>query len=69
MLSPWVGTALLEVSFPAVPCHHQTRWFADGDLSRISQEDDPGSTRWYAWVRRPGEVAPGDDVEVLGSPL
>lgn len=64
-----VGTALLEVSFPAVPCHHQTRWFTDGDFSRISHDDNPGSARWYAWVRRPGQVAPGDEVEVLGGRL
>ena len=63
-----VGTALLEISFPAVPCHNQTQWFSDGDFSRISHEDNPGSARWYAWVRRPGEVEVGAEVEVLGRP-
>jgi MOSC domain-containing protein YiiM len=61
-----VGSALIEISWPAIPCHHQTQWFTDGDFSRISHEDNPGSARWYAWVRRPGAVEVGDEVEVLG---
>lgn len=57
-----VGTVTLEVSFPATPCHHQTRWFADGDFSRIDFDREPRATRWYAWVREPGDVAVGDPV-------
>jgi MOSC domain-containing protein YiiM len=59
-----VGTAHVELSYPAVPCKKQTRWFADGDFSRISYEQNPQWARWYAWVRRPGLVRPGDDAVV-----
>lgn len=59
-----IGTALAEVSFPAVPCKQQTGWFTDGDFSRIAHENNPQWVRWYAWVREPGEVATGDDVVV-----
>jgi MOSC domain-containing protein YiiM len=55
-----VGDALLEISFPATPCHNQTKWFSDGDFSRIGFDRDPAATRWYAWVREPGEVVVGD---------
>jgi MOSC domain-containing protein YiiM len=59
-----VGTALAEVSYPAVPCKKQTRWFADGDFTRISHEHNPRWVRWYAWVREPGVVRAGDSVVV-----
>jgi MOSC domain-containing protein YiiM len=59
-----VGEALVELSFPAVPCHNQAQWFSDGDFSRIAHEVNPQWARWYGWVREPGEVHPGDDVEV-----
>jgi MOSC domain-containing protein YiiM len=59
-----IGTALAEVSFPAVPCQKQTRWFSDGDFTRIAYEHNPQWVRWYAWVREPGEVRPGDEVLV-----
>jgi MOSC domain-containing protein YiiM len=59
-----IGSALAELSYPAVPCANQTRWFSDGDFSRIAFENNPQWVRWYAWVREPGEVAPGDKVLV-----
>ena len=46
-----VGSALIELSYPAVPCKKQTRWFTDGDFNRISYERNPHWVRWYAWVR------------------
>jgi MOSC domain-containing protein YiiM len=58
------GTAVLEISYPAVPCHKQTGWFSDGDFNRISHERNPALVRWYAWVREPGEVHIGDVVTV-----
>ena len=58
------GTALLEVSFPAIPCHKQARWFSDGDFNRILHDRNPALTRWYAWVREPGVVRAGDDIVV-----
>jgi len=59
-----IGTALAEISFPATPCAKQTRWFSDGDFARIDHDRNPQWTRWYAWVREPGDVNPGDPVVV-----
>lgn len=59
-----VGEAVVELSFPAVPCHNQTRWFSDGDFSRIAHDVNPHWARWYGWVRQPGEVGTGDRVVV-----
>jgi len=57
-----IGSAVVELSWPAVPCAKQTRWFADGDISRMAYECNPGGVRWYAWVRETGAVHPGDPV-------
>ena len=59
-----IGSALAEVSFPATPCAKQTRWFSDGDFSRIDEDRNPQWVRWYAWVRESGVVHPGDQVTV-----
>jgi MOSC domain-containing protein YiiM len=59
-----VGEALVELSFPAVPCHNQTQWFSDGDFSRIAHEVNPQWARWYGWVREPGAAGAGDRVVV-----
>jgi MOSC domain-containing protein YiiM len=59
-----VGEALVELSFPAVPCHNQTPWFSDGDFSRIDYRVNPQWARWYGWVREPGEARAGDRVLV-----
>lgn len=61
-----VGDALIELSFPATPCHNQTRWFTDGDYSRISFEKNPQWTRWYGWVRERAEIRAGAPVIVGG---
>jgi MOSC domain-containing protein YiiM len=63
-----VGSALVELSFPAVPCSKQTQWFADGDFKRIAYEVNPQWVRWYGWVRERGDVAPGDTVVVQPAP-
>jgi len=59
-----IGDVLAELSFPAIPCAKQTRWFADGDFARIGHDRNPQLARWYAWVRAPGEVRPGTTVTV-----
>ena len=59
-----VGSALVELSYPAVPCQKQTKWFTDGDFNRISYDRNPQWVRWYGWVREPGTVATGDPVTV-----
>jgi MOSC domain-containing protein YiiM len=57
-----IGSALVELSFPAVPCRKLTRWFSDGAFGRLSYEKNPEWARWYAWVREPGSVTTGDAV-------
>lgn len=59
-----LGGAVAELFHPAVPCAKQRVWFADGDFSRLHHELHPEWTRWYAWVREPGYVRPGDEVVV-----
>ncbi|MGH9169334.1 MAG: MOSC domain-containing protein [Acidimicrobiales bacterium] len=59
-----VGGVLAELSFPAIPCSKQARWFSDGDFRRINHNVNPQWARWYAWVREPGEVATGDSAIV-----
>jgi len=55
----------LEVASYCAPCDLNARWFHDGDITRISQRANPGWSRLYARVLRPGLVRPGDVVEVL----
>ena len=43
-----IGSTLAEISFVAVPCAKQTRWFSDGDFNHISHERNPQWVRWYA---------------------
>lgn len=59
-----VGQAVIELSFPAVPCHKQAQWFCDGDFSRIAHEVNSQWARWYGWVREPGTTHTGDRVIV-----
>ncbi len=56
--------AVAEVTWPATPCAKNARWFADGDYRRMSEDLHPGWSRWYARVLVPGDVAPGDPVEI-----
>jgi MOSC domain-containing protein YiiM len=60
-----VGSSLLELSFPAVPCGKQAQWFTDRDFSRLAYEKNPRWARWYAWVREPGSVATRDEVLIV----
>jgi MOSC domain-containing protein YiiM len=59
-----MGEALVELSFPAPPCHNQEQWFTDGDFSRIAHEVNPRHAGWYGWVRAPGETHAGERVVV-----
>ena len=61
------GTALLELSYPAIPYDEQVGWFSDGDLGRPSDDKHREWSRWYAWVRRAGQVRAGDTVIISPS--
>jgi MOSC domain-containing protein YiiM len=56
--------AVAEVTWPATPCAKNARWFTDGEYRRMSEDLHPGWSRWYARVLIPGEVTPGDPVEI-----
>lgn len=60
-----VGSSLVELSYPAVPCKKQAQWFNDRDFTRLAYEKNPQWTRWYGWVRQPGAVATGDEVLIV----
>jgi len=59
-----VGDARLRVAAHAEPCSKISRWFLDGDQSRVDHLEHPGWSRLYAAVIRPGDVRVGDTVEV-----
>jgi len=59
-----VGDVLAEVSAFATPCTKNAQWFSDRNFRRIDHTGHPGWSRAYAWVRRGGTVAPGDQVDV-----
>jgi MOSC domain-containing protein YiiM len=56
----------IEIMSYTSPCEKITRWFRDGDYTRVSQKVNPGWSRLYARVLIEGVVRPGDAVEVKG---
>jgi MOSC domain-containing protein YiiM len=61
-----VGTALLEVSVPRIPCRTFAAFLGErGWIKRFTEEARPGA---YLRVVEPGEVTAGDTVEVVHRP-
>ena len=58
-----IGTALVQITAPAVPCSQNARWFSDRDFDRIHHRHGPIS-RLYAMVIEPGTIAAGDPVRL-----
>ena len=56
---------LIEVTRYTSPCFNIKSYFADSDISRVSQKHHPGSSRVYARVLRAGTVAQGDPIRLL----
>ena len=50
----------IEVTHFTTPCQKNSRWFADGDFSRINQQLHPGRSRVYARILTEGVIRPGD---------
>jgi MOSC domain-containing protein YiiM len=50
----------IEVTHFTAPCSKNSRWFADGDFSRINQQLNPGRSRVYARILTEGVIRPGD---------
>lgn len=61
------GTAVLQVTQPRNPCYKLNHRFGRPDMARLTQ--DSGRTGCLFRVLTPGEVAPGDTVEVVERPL
>ncbi|WP_043640575.1 MOSC domain-containing protein [Nonomuraea candida] len=61
-----VGTAVLEVTRPRTPCVVFRNWMDEpGWLKRFTAAGRPGA---YLRVVEPGELGPGDEVEVVSRP-
>ena len=61
-----IGTDVIaEVTWPTAPCSKNAASFAEGNFRRMSEEQHPGWSRWYATVLTPGPVARGDTVDVV----
>ena len=56
---------LVQITRFTSPCLNIRASFLDGAYSRVSQKRHPGSSRVYARVLVPGEIAAGDPVERL----
>lgn len=61
-----VGTAVIEVSAPRVPCVVFRNWLGEpGWVKRFTGAGRPGA---YLAVVEPGELGVGDDVEIVARP-
>jgi MOSC domain-containing protein YiiM len=54
-----------EITYEATPCAKNARWFKDRDFMRMSQDEHPGWSRWYARVLAAGPIHVGAPVEIL----
>lgn len=60
-----IGPAVkIELTTFTPPCGKIKGSFIDGETSRISEKENPGSARLYAKVLEPGTVHIGDGVEL-----
>jgi MOSC domain-containing protein YiiM len=61
-----VGTALVQVTSPRIPCATFQRWLGEGQwVKRFTEAGVPGA---YLRVLEPGEVSAGDSVEIVDTP-
>ena len=61
-----IGAAVIaEITDPATPCSKNAPWFIDRAYGRMSHDDHPGWSRWYARVLAAGLIKPGDSVETI----
>jgi len=56
---------VVEVTRYTAPCFNITSSFTDGDYSRVSQKQQPGSSRVYARVLTEGVIRRDDRVRLL----
>ena len=60
-----VGEAKIELTRPAPPCKTIKDSFIDGQFIRISEQKNPGFSRWYARVLKEGVVCKNDKVIII----
>lgn len=58
--------AVVEITSYTAPCKNVAGSFRGGEFKRISQKAHPGDSRLYARVLRPGRLAVGQPVALLG---
>ena len=56
----------IVVTHFTAPCKKNSRWFSDGDFSRISQQLHPGRSRVYARILAEGMISQGDQFAPAG---
>lgn len=61
-----IGTAVLQVSSPRIPCGTFGRWL--GQEQWVRRFNEAGRHGSYLRVLQPGELAAGDAIEVLSRP-
>lgn len=57
-----LGEVIVEITRYTTPCNQIEESFADLDSQRISHKKNPGWSRVYARVQRPGTIKIGDGV-------
>jgi MOSC domain-containing protein YiiM len=61
-----LGDVEIEITSYTMPCSTIRRAFRDENSNRISQKLHPGWSRLYARVLRPGNIAVGDPIAIVG---
>lgn len=59
------GEVEIEITRYTTPCRTNARWFSGGDFNRMHENLNPGWSRVYARVLRPGAVRAGDAITPL----
>jgi MOSC domain-containing protein YiiM len=57
----------IQLSAPAEPCSKNSAFFTNSDINLMDHDRNPGHSRWYASVLRPGNIAAGAAVTVSPS--
>ncbi len=63
-IGPGADAVRLQLSAPAVPCSKNSGYFIGNDINLMDHDRNPGQSRWYASVLRPGAITGGDTVIV-----
>ncbi len=54
----------IQLSAPAEPCSKNSSFFLNSDINLMDHDRNPGHSRWYASVLRPGTISAGAPVTV-----